>query len=108
MEQHLVNMALMRDEAFLPSAELILMKTLKMSDNYSNVAKKKEKRRQGSHCRELSKVFALCPVEICEVFSSSPTYKHLMALFAQRYYRVYSLDNFAHRRNLLIKGFTTG
>lgn len=44
MEQHLVNMALMRDQAFLPfSAELILMKTLIMSDNYSDVAKKQKK-----------------------------------------------------------------
>lgn len=43
MEQHLVNMALMRDKAFLPfSAELILMKTLIMSDNYSDVAGKKK------------------------------------------------------------------
>lgn len=54
MEQHLVNMALMRDQAFLPySAELILMKTLIMSDNYSDVAGKK--RKQGSHCPEWKK-----------------------------------------------------
>lgn len=104
MEQHLVNMALMRDQAFLPfSAELILMKTLIMSDNYSDVAKKKKNTRQGSHCPEWKKkiaveIFSLGPAEICEVYLNSPMYKHLMAVFTQLYYRVYLLDNFAHHR----------
>lgn len=41
-----MNMALMQDEAFVPSgAKLTLMKTLIMSDNYSDAATK-----QGSYC----------------------------------------------------------
>lgn len=41
---------------------------------------------------------SLGPAEICEVYLNSPMYKHLMAVFAQLYCRVYLMDNFAHRR----------